>query len=562
MAGELDSLPEWEVEWYQESCAVSEAGPIEEQIRTAAGDFLADSSEDVRATILGHIDDILAHSDVIGVPVPGLGEELIDFSQFQVRGHYATTDLMGYFMAMMWFGLVSLPLDESSFALVDVMEQPRSDGSESLIARWESVDRLVGSIMGRPVDVSLTHLRQLRTDQPELLAPYQAEAVRARLLELRGPIPFRGVSGALEGGGYPLRFSLFPRRYGRDVEFFTALTHPDTEMRGIPSAVDVMAALGNDRAMSHALDSERGQSYWEVYRDTLARLAGETAAVDEAYWSTDLYHSWLATLVALAEPLGLAPENTLDFADTDAWADRELFTMLAGFTQLKYTAVLYSFQESGVECGGDISYYAFTEKPVLPPPRAFVDPQPHFFRSLARLADRVYLDLNDGNYPETRIYYSADFVVMNARNFAFRLADLAEKQLRGEALEEEENQWLLMVGAFLEVILLGSEPNDAQFGGDEGRMERGVAIVTDVYTNLMREEVVQLGIGRLMDLFVVVPNEVGSRLTHGGILSFYEFTHPMSDRLTDEAWNQMLETGEVPALPSWTDSFVEPAPSE
>ena len=564
MADELDALPEGEVQWYEENCVATDGGPVDEQIRAAAAELLADADDDIRTDIMALVDVVLAHQGVASMEIPTVGDEPIDFSQFQVRGHYASTNLMGYFLAMMWYGLVPLPLDESSFELLDVLERTPEDGSDALITQWRSIDSLVGSMMGRPVDVSVAHLQQVRTDQPRLLAPFQRDEVVALLRDLRGPIPFRGVSGALEGGGYPLRFSFFPRRYGRDVEFFTAVTHPDVGMRGIPSAIDVMAGLGNDRATTHALEAERGQTYWVTYRDALARLAGETAALDATYWSTDIYHSWLATLVALAAPIGVAAESTLDFTVTEAWADRELFTMLAGFTQLKYTAVLYSFQESGVECGGDIAYYAFTEKPVLQPPRAFVDPQPQFFRSLAGLADRVYRDLNEGDAPTATLYYGGGRQEITARDFAQRLAELSEKQIAGETLTEDENEWLLGVGAFLEVILLGREPYDphTQFGGDEGRMERGVAIVTDVYTNLQREEVVQLGLGRLMDLYVVVPNTVGGRLTQGGVFSFYEFTHPMSDRLTDETWNTLLESPDAPELPGWTDSFVEPVPSE
>ena len=42
----------------------------------------------------------------------------------------------------------------------------------------------------------------------------------------------------------------------------------------------------------------------------------------------------------------------------------------------------------------------------------------------------------------------------------------------------------------------------------------------------------------------------------GPVLSYYEFTWPMSDRLTDEAWREMLANGE-PERPSWTEMFLE-----
>ena len=61
-----------------------------------------------------------------------------------------------------------------------------------------------------------------------------------------------------------------------------------------------------------------------------------------------------------------------------------------------------------------------------------------------------------------------------------------------------------------------------------------------------------------MAIYVIV-NEGGVvRLTRGAIFSYYEFIHPISPRLTDEAWREML-TGETPpAMPEWTASFTDP----
>ena len=35
------------------------------------------------------------------------------------------------------------------------------------------------------------------------------------------------------------------------------------------------------------------------------------------------------------------------------------------------------------------------------------------------------------------------------------------------------------------------------------------------------------------------------------MFSYYEFKHPMKDRLTDEAWQKMLSSAERPAVPAW-----------
>jgi hypothetical protein len=41
----------------------------------------------------------------------------------------------------------------------------------------------------------------------------------------------------------------------------------------------------------------------------------------------------------------------------------------------------------------------------------------------------------------------------------------------------------------------------------------------------------------------------------GPVLSYYEFKHPMNDRLTDEKWREMLGSSSAPDMPSWTYSY-------
>jgi hypothetical protein len=42
----------------------------------------------------------------------------------------------------------------------------------------------------------------------------------------------------------------------------------------------------------------------------------------------------------------------------------------------------------------------------------------------------------------------------------------------------------------------------------------------------------------------------------GPVLSYYEFKQSMSERLTDEQWKQMLQDGQQPNAPEWTQSFI------
>ena len=86
--------------------------------------------------------------------------------------------------------------------------------------------------------------------------------------------------------------------------------------------------------------------------------------------------------------------------------------------------------------------------------------------------------------------------------------------------------------------------------------EEQAALVADVATD-PNGQVLEEAIGRVFEIAVVVPDGRGNlHLARGGVFSYYEFPWPMSDRLTDEAWREMLAAGQAPAQPAWTGSFI------
>jgi len=44
-------------------------------------------------------------------------------------------------------------------------------------------------------------------------------------------------------------------------------------------------------------------------------------------------------------------------------------------------------------------------------------------------------------------------------------------------------------------------------------------------------------------------------LAAGPVMSYYEFKQPMSDRLTDEKWREMLEEN-PPEKPEWVSTYI------
>jgi hypothetical protein len=137
------------------------------------------------------------------------------------------------------------------------------------------------------------------------------------------------------------------------------------------------------------------------------------------------------------------------------------------------------------------------------------------------------------------------------------LLDVAQKELAGMSLTREEYERIFFYGGVLEEIALAAADQEG-----EGYMpvfddEKQAALVADVATDPDGGQVLEEAIGRVFEITVVVPDGRGNlHLARGGVFSYYEFPWPMSDRLTDEAWQTMLAAGKAPDQPEWTDSFI------
>ena len=92
-----------------------------------------------------------------------------------------------------------------------------------------------------------------------------------------------------------------------------------------------------------------------------------------------------------------------------------------------------------------------------------------------------------------------------------------------------------------------------------GRTSEGLetSLIADVHTDQNSGSVLEVASGNLDYCIVIYRRPDGNiEAAIGPVLSYYEFTWPMSDRLTDEAWREMLANNE-PERPSWTEMFLE-----
>jgi hypothetical protein len=205
---------------------------------------------------------------------------------------------------------------------------------------------------------------------------------------------------------------------------------------------------------------------------------------------------------------------------------------LGSWTELKHDTILYGKQAySGVV--GQVVLYGWVE----PNPRAY-----------ARLLALTRMTTN-GLQSRRLLTEETEENLTRLDDLLTFLLDVAQRELAGEELSFEDCWRINLYGEELEVLTMAA-------ANAEERKDVQAALVADVASS-PSGQVLEEAIGRIFELFVVVPDGSGGlHIAKGGILSAYEFPWPMGDRLTDEAWRAMLEEGDIPERPEWTGAFI------
>lgn len=134
----------------------------------------------------------------------------------------------------------------------------------------------------------------------------------------------------------------------------------------------------------------------------------------------------------------------------------------------------------------------------------------------------------------------------NLETLLRRLLTISKAELEGEELSESEYEFIRTFGEQLDGIITGVN--------DQGKE---TTIIADVHTDTNTAVVLEEAVGYIDLVIVAYKTPAGTIIAGAGpVFSYYEFKQPMSDRLTDEGWAQLLEQGQQPNRPLWTESFL------
>ncbi len=540
--------------------------------------------EDVAEVVNDELALIEEHQKFVASP---LFIYMEDYTQYVPRGHYTRSEvLQKFFKAMMWYGRMSFllkgaenwgPMGQALISVWDAriqtiqaslitlsLDSLEAEG-QSIAAIWNRIYAVTAFFVGLADDLTPYEYKDSITkvfgwpvnvedfNDEEKMFDLKVELALLRSPEIYGgtghifvfpPITPEKLDEVLEKtkgmrfmgqrfvpDSYMFQNLVFPvvADYIGTRHPFTMEVTPVGPMRCFPRGLDVMAVLGSDEAL--AILEREGDTDYVDYDKALNELIAQFAAFTEADWNRNLYWSWLYTLKSLFESYG---QGYPAFMQGTAWQDKQLNTALASWTELRHDTILYAKQ-------------SYTPPSCIPPEPdpGCVEPVPEFYNRLGALTRMTRTGLSDMNVLDS----TQEERLRGLEEILGRLTDISIAEVEGRELSLEDRNYIRHFGGVLIPLVQGLSDEKA----------RGTTLIADVHTDLNTYQVLEEAVGYVKYIVVAYKIPQGRIVLGAGpVFSYYEFKWPMSDRLTDEKWTEMLEKGEQPPQPDWVRSFMHP----
>ncbi len=494
-----------------------------------------------------------------GIHPCGLTDDFEDYSQYTPRGYYeGDAKLTAYFQAMMWYGRIHFAqekedLDRSALLLTLALSQ-----NPDCQKTWEALYAVTSFFAGASDDLGVCEYEPLLHEaygdspaldslpgNPEAFARFRALAAALPLPQIHSVPVMDGENPVIPG----LRF--LGQRFTIDAAIMQRLIYSNTKQndagqnRMLPDVLDVPAALGSDAALQ--ILTEAGATDYAGYTENMTLLRDALSQENQTLWSASLYAGWLHTLRPLLQSKG---EGYPVFMQSREWDKKNLECFAGSYTELKHDTVLYAKQVIAEMGGG------WEEEPD---DRGYVEPEPQVYARFAALSDQTAQGLSHYG-----LLAPADAEnLTRLSQIASTLLTISQKELQDETLTDQEYEFIKSYGGSIEHFWYETvkDQTDSEYISTQ---EFPAALVVDIATD-PNGTVLEAATGDPSQIYVIVKVDGKLKLARGSTYSFYQFPWPLSDRLTDIRWRQMMglqadDAGNYVidppiAQPEWTASY-------
>ncbi len=325
--------------------------------------------------------------------------------------------------------------------------------------------------------------------------------------------------------------------------------------RFMPTGLDVMSALGSKRA-DEILDEQKMSGFCS-YEDKNQEMKNLVNGYDQDKWTENLYNTWLWMIQPVLKE---KPQGYPNWMRSLLWKNKELITSLSSWAQLRHDTILYVKQSYT----SAVMMTVGSAMPMEARYYGYVEPNPELYARAKFINDYLLKGLEEQGVMTDEIKTS----LQQSSQMMARLQEISEKELQGQSLSEEDYNYIKNIDKTFNNIIeylasaltvkqgrnipLISKKKTSLVGKEDSFK---TTIIADVHTETNTKKVLEVGTGKIDWVIVAHASKDGRiGLAVGPMFSYYEFAHPMSDRLTDEKWrNQVLYQTE---RPDWISSFI------
>lgn len=499
-------------------------------------------------------------------------QQIEDYTQFKPRSHYTKNSILrSYWKAMIWYGRGSF-LTKSNELTLDAMVQSillnsTSKNEEYAITLWEDIYLPTVFFVGQSDDLTVYDYLELisnvygeKIHLDDLTNENKLTQFKQELANIKGPAIQSSIIAITPNGPSKDKlldetksFRLMGQRFIPDSYIFSELTQgdeaPDPEtnekLPPIPTALMPMSIFGNTRATLHLEDwtNQNASDSKKVLSKEIARLDNEFNQFNQQSWTQNLYWSWLYTLQSLWGSYG---KGYPQFMQNTAWEDKSLYTTLGSWTELRHDTLLYA-KQSYAEMGGG------RDLPETPPvPKGYVEPNLQFLNRLIALAKMTETGLSNTGVLDEPAKARIEGLIESFEYYR----DFAVKELNNEIISEEEFEKLRTSAS-----IMNSHIRPYSSSNLIAARDARAGIIADVHTATTEDvqEILYEATGVPNIIYVVVSDANGTRLTRGVTYSYYEFTRPFGERLSDEDWQANIYEADTsfttPQTPNWISNI-------
>jgi len=265
--------------------------------------------------------------------------------------------------------------------------------------------------------------------------------------------------------------------------------------------------------------------------------------ISQDIWTQNIYWGWLYTIKGLFTE-SLDKTGYPSFMKNEAWNKKDLQASLGSWTELKHDTLLYAKQSyAELGAGGH-------EGEIPPVPKGYVEPNIPFLDRLVALTQMTKDGLMSRGLLDNEFQGRNENLIDSLKFFK----TIAVKEIQNETISDEDFEKLRLKGGQLELILRPL-PNEEQTEGNAR-----AALIADVHTDVLKGQILYEADGIPNYIYVAVKDSNGVRLTKGLAFSYFEFNHPLGERLTDETWRKMnytIDKNSLPLIPDWSASLIK-----